>query len=393
LFLSEVAKVLYAPRKAFKQIIENPKYLAIVVIFIIFVAAQVGFAYAQAQKIYYEEVTPQQTAADYRPYVGAWTDNVTLWQAGPGVTITQNYANTLNDTHYGNGSLQISGSTLTSASATLSGISADCGSDSFQNFSLRVNILEPSTAPQTVTLMMFSESGYFQYDLTSYFASSTPGVWNNLTIPVGSAAAGWENNGNGQWSNITSIRLDFGYASDETVTVLLQGVMFRGLYETATQVDMTGFFIYTLQSAIFQFVFEWLIFTALIYLLIKGFKGVVVWRPLFIAIGYALTILIVQALISAAVTPILPITHSPIELQIGLAGEAQAISNALPAMTTTYFTITLDAIPLIFYAWTVVLAAFVIRTLLPEFSWTKSIITPAIALVLTIILTNLLSAI
>ncbi len=209
MFLSDVAKILYSPRKAFKQIVENPKYLAIVVIFIIFVVAQVGFAYAQAQNIKYEEVLPQQTATDYRPYVGAWTDNATLWQAGSGVTITENYANTLNDTHYGNGSLQLSGSNLTSVSATLTDISADCGPEGYPNFSLRVNILEPSTAPQTVTLMMFSESGYFQYDLSSYFATATSGVWNNITIPVGASATGWENNGNGDWSHITSVRIDF----------------------------------------------------------------------------------------------------------------------------------------------------------------------------------------
>jgi hypothetical protein len=238
-------------------------------------------------------------------------------------------------------------------------------------------------------LYSLSESSYFQYDLTSEFSDATANTWNNLTIPVGSDSANWQTTGAATWENITSLRLDFTFPSSSDVTIRIQGLFFRGFYQTFTQISSTLFIVTVLQQIIFQFIFMWLLFTGLMYIIIKGLKGNVVWKPLFIAVGFALVVLIIQSLLSLAATATLPTVYSPIEYQTALAGEAQIVNDYLVAQTATYTTIS-AIITLATYAWLAILGAFIIRALVPEFNWSKSILTSAAAIIVTIVLMGLL---
>ncbi len=47
-------QVIYAPAKAFKKIIENPKYLGALLVLILFVGLAMGFEFVQFSKIYTE---------------------------------------------------------------------------------------------------------------------------------------------------------------------------------------------------------------------------------------------------------------------------------------------------------------------------------------------------
>ena len=387
MFASDILKVFYAPHKAFKKIIENPKYWGVIAIFVLFIALQTGFAYVQSEKINYEQTFP--SASDQ---MGAWTANSTLWQVAPSsALISANYADTLNNTFYGNNSLQFTALNSDTISMAISGFdSVRCGPDSYQNLSMRIKIASPTAAPTHVTLTLYSlsDSNYFQYDLTSSF-SSTANVWNNITVPVGSGAAGWQTNGDATWANITAIKIDYTFPASSDITIRMQGFFFRGFYQTYMQINSTMFIISILQQVIFQFISEWLLFTGLMYLIIKGLKGTIVWKPLFIAVGFALSVLLVQALINLAAAATLPEIFSPIEYQTVLTGEAEVINAALLAQTAAYTTISAIG-TLLVYSWTAILGAFIVRTLQPEFSWSKCILTSVAAVIVAIILIGLL---
>jgi len=386
LFATDILKVLYAPQKAFKQIIENPKYWGAIVIFILFIAAQTSFYYSLYGRTNYEQTSPISAK------LGTWTQNSTLWQTSSGVAITSNAVDFLNNTYYGNSSLQFAVSNSNNMSLALGNFdSVQCGLDSFQNLSMRIKIAEPTAIPTKVTLTLYSltDANYFQHDLTSSFSGSSADVWNNLTIAVGSEASGWQSNGNPTWENITSLKLDFTFSSSSDITLRLDGLFFRGFYQSPMQSDSSGFIIYVLQQALFQFIFQWLLFTGLMYVIIKGLKGTVIWRPLFIAVGFALIVSVVQSVIGIVATTALPNLYYPTEFLTGLSGEAQIISDSIIATTATYTTIT-AAIQLVTYGWLAALGALIVRTLIPEFTWSKSILTSAAAIVVTVLLMGLL---
>ena len=58
LILEDIAKVVYAPVSAFKKIIENPKYMAAIIILLLFIGLQMGYAYTQFSKTYTESTSP-----------------------------------------------------------------------------------------------------------------------------------------------------------------------------------------------------------------------------------------------------------------------------------------------------------------------------------------------
>lgn len=387
MFATDILKVLYAPHKVFKQIVQNPKYLGAIVVLLIFVAAQTAFYYNYYSKANVEQTTPVIAT------VGAWTSNTTLWQASSGVVISSNYDDFFNSTSkvYGNSSLQFDAS-ASSVSMTLSGIDqVNCGPMGYPNMSMRIKLVQPQAIPEKVTLTLYSlgEGNYFQYDLTSGFASSTTDVWNNFTLPVGSG--NWQSTGDAKWENITAINLDFTFSSNSDITVRVAGLFFRGIYQNPIDSSGAGFLIFALQQGFMTFLFEWLVFTALLYIFIKVFKGTVVWKTLFVAVGFALIVLLIQTLVNLAVTTTLPQVYYPVESSslANIAGDAQAINSVITAQLATFSTI-YSVMLLITYVWTAALAVFIIRSLLPEFSWSKSIMVSSAALVGTIILLGLL---
>jgi hypothetical protein len=125
------------------------------------------------------------------------------------------------------------------------------------------------------------------------------------------------------------------------------------------------------------------------YIIIKALKGIVTWRPIFIAVGFILIVTAIQAIISAAATTTLPKIYSPIELQAQLAGEAQALSASLSTLTQEYTLIT-GVVQLAIYVWIVALGSFIVKALQPEFTTAKCVLTAAASLIVTIILMSLL---
>jgi hypothetical protein len=392
LFATDILKVLYAPHKIFKEIIQNPKYWGPLLVFILIIGAQTGFSFAQSQKLYYEQTYPTSDQ------LGLWTTNTTLWTC-PGVTVTNNYIDYLNSTTYGNGtvpsSLQFAATDSNNVSLSLLNISSvDCSNSGFQNLSMRIKQVDPLGAPSqvTVTLYSLSDSNFFQTDLSnSFLNASLIGLWNNLTIPVGANASIWKISGNPQWTNITGLNLEFVFSLSSNITLRMEGLFFRGEYKTATEVLGSGTYITDLLTqSVFQFVLQWLVYSALYYVIIRGLKGTAKWKPLFVAIGFVLITMVIQAVISIPAISILPQVNFPVGLQIQLPGETDALYNIFLAQTQQYSLI-VTLIGYIIDAWIIGLGTFVVRALQPEFSYRKCLLASAAAVIASIVLIGILN--
>jgi hypothetical protein len=393
LIATDILQVLYAPRKAFKQIIQKPAYWGTLIVLVIFVAAQTGFYYSQYSRVYFEQTWP---AGDQ---LGSWTGNTTMWTGSSGVDITNNYDDRINSTAYGNSSLQFALSNSNNMFMELISFdSVDCGPKGFENLSMRIKIVEPQNSPKKATLNLYSlsTSEFFQYDLTTDLANSAAGIWNNLTVPVGSGS--WLNNGNPKWENITGLGIDFAFPANSSITIRITGLFFRGMYQTQTQADSTGFLINVLQIVFTQFLFQWLILTGLLYIIIKGLKGAVTWKPLFVAVGIALITMAIQSIINVAAVSTVPSLYVPVEYFIA-PGEAQLAIDAITAATATYSLIS-AAVMLVTYVWIVALGAIITRTVtapvgeapavLQQFGWTKSLLISAASFSLRLLILSYL---
>lgn len=387
--VNDILRVLYAPQKAFKKIIQEPKYLGALIVLIIFVAAQIGSYYSQYSKIYVEYTSPTVDR------LSTWTEDSTLWTGSSGVDITNNYEDILNSTAYGNSSLQFALSNSNNMSIALDSFdSVDCSLKGFQNLSMRIKIVEPQSLPERVTLNLYSlsASAFFQCDLTTNFANSVAGTWNNITVPVGSGS--WLSNGNPVWENITGLRIDFVFPANYSITIRITGLFFRGMYQTSTEADIAGFLINVLQISFTQFLFQWFILTGLLYIIIKGLKGVVTWKPLFVAVGIALIVTVIQSIINTAAFSTVSSIYVPVEY-FTLPAEAKLIDDTFMTATATYSLIATAAL-LVTYVWIVALNAIITRTATASvgeapvvsqpFSWMKSLLVSAACLSLRLLI-------
>ena len=419
----DILKVLYAPHKVFKNIIQKPGYLGPFVLLIIFVVAQVGSSYVIGTKTYLEQTMPTGALGD------VWTDNATLWQANPGVTISNNYVNYINGTpaivgvpdFYGNSSVEftINDNNTVQMSLDNFGNQVNCGADGFTKLDFRVDIVTPDAKPQKVSVYLYSlsTSNYFSYDLTSDFSNSVVNVWTNISVPVGSGD--WSSTGNPSWENITGIKLDFTWSDNSNIDLLLDGLFFRGLFKN--QLELFGTLPYLANSALngfAPFLFEWLLLTGLMYLLIKGLKGNVIWKPLMVGVGYALITIVIQAIIVAVIYTTLPNLNYPLEILNYVSGEFQGAYDALLNEIATVNNVGY-IIQAVVYIWTVALGTFITRAITGDkqiadqvamgkpitdttaaptessgevegFSWMKCILVSGASLFLTIIILGLL---
>jgi hypothetical protein len=122
--------------------------------------------------------------------------------------------------------------------------------------------------------------------------------------------------------------------------------------------------------------------------LIKAFKGNVVWKPLMIAVGFALVTLTIQALIIVALYTTLPNLQYPLEVLTYLPGEFdaayQVIVDQIALVSLAGY-----VVQAAMYVWTVALGTFITRAV-TEFAWMKSLLVSGASLLLTIIIMGFL---
>ncbi len=188
MIIEDFARVLYAPHKAFREIIKKPSYIGPLILLIIFIIAQTGAEYVFYQRYYYEQTMPTSDQGNI------WAENSNYWNASSGTTIANDTSVYINATsYYSATSIQFNNSNTNDIWMQISDIGpVNCTSAGFGDVSLNVQIVTPSIALQNVTLTLLSGSSNFSRDLTSTFANVTNGmtnVWYNLTVPLNTT--GW----------------------------------------------------------------------------------------------------------------------------------------------------------------------------------------------------------
>ncbi|MCW4047809.1 MAG: hypothetical protein NWE99_09690 [Candidatus Bathyarchaeota archaeon] len=412
--VGNILKVIYAPQKAFKNILQNPQYLGAFILLIIFVALQVSYTYVAGSNQYLEITNPSASQGDF------WAQNAGLWQANPGVMISNNTVDYINSSatlfggppYFGTNSVEFTASNVSSIRMELKNLNGtvNCGPDGFKNINLIMKIVTPDVKPSNVSLYLDSlNASSFYYDLTSSFSSSTASDWNNITIPVDTSA--WSSNSAAaSWENITSIRMSFTWPNSSDVDMRIGGLFFGGLYQNYVQLygGPSTFLAQAALSGVAPFIFEWIILTAIMYILIKMLKGNITWRPLMVAIGFAMITLVIQAIIFLAVYATLPVLYLPIQVLAHVSGGLNLLPAATVDAINTANLIT-NVILIIVYLWTIALGAIITRDITApqaaatqqpviiesssatsQFSWVKSILVAVASFLATLLIIGFL---
>ena len=216
MILNDIAEVIYAPQKAFKKIVANPKYLGAIIVLILFIGLQMGYEYAQLSKTNVELTSPQPGL--FPNYTNASSGN---WRGTSGVNFTDNtdYFNyTLYVSNYGfypdaygNTSLQICAQNTQNVSAAIgNAFNVDCSANGFQNLSMIIKLVDPQTTPPQnakLTLYALSDTDFYTYDLTSQLSNaSSDWAMEQHNHPHRPQRSAWTPSGNPTWNNITSAK-------------------------------------------------------------------------------------------------------------------------------------------------------------------------------------------
>jgi hypothetical protein len=409
LFLNDIVEVLYAPRKAFKRIVANPKYLGIVVILLLFMGLQLGYEYAQFSKVHIETTSPVAGAMqDY--------NNATNWRAGSDVALTNNFDDYFNNTIYianyatsyqlfGNNSMQVQANNTNTVLIALSNTSnVDCTANGFQNLSIAIKLVSPDSAPSNATLTLYSlsDSNYYTYDLTSMLADANAvNQWGNLTVPLGPNASGWTATGNPTWQNITSLTMQLTYPNSENITVRIGALFFRGQFvQPLTDNALSFIYTFVLEFTL-QFLATWLILSIMVYVLFRALKAQVLWKPIFVAAGFTIVVMVIRAVVNIAATAALPNMYFPYDAALGVvydtfgslyypsqyvlpvAVSAAQMSGITAAMST--FKTIITGMFIVSYVWLGGLMGIAVKELKPEFSTAKCLMIAALSVAVTIL--------
>ena len=294
MFAYGIFKAIYSPFKAFKEIIENPKYIGPILIIILFVATYATSAYVAASKIHSEQTLPTALEKDI------WTENSTLWTSDTNITES---ADCISGIYYGNKSIEFSGVSSTQVWSQLDNIGPiNCsGIEGYKNVSFRIKLIcQNTTELNNASLSLYSSSAdYFYYDLTEHFTPLNVTVWNNITIPIGPESGSWFGTHEANWDDITRLELEFVWLENVIVTLRLDGLFFRGVFKSELENAASYMLNYSL-FAFMKFTIEWVILSGVLYIISKALGAKIVWRPLLILVGFALITLFIQAVINTA---------------------------------------------------------------------------------------------
>lgn len=362
MFAYGIFKVIYAPREAFKEIAQNPKYFGPVLIMLLFIIANIGSAYILAAKTYVEATVPPPEKKDL------WTEDKAFWQPLYGAQCTENFTDYISGGYYGNRSIQFSVEQRDKIGMELRNIGGvNCSHGGYARLYLRVKWTGPEIPPQNASMHLYSGTVSSYRNIIGEFANASVNVWTNLTVPL--ADAEWL--GNADWGNITGLKLELMWNQTANITVLVDGLFFGGVYKSYMETAPAYLANYALYSFM-QFFLRWFLLGGMIYILTKAFKAKTVWRVILILAGFTLITMFVQAVASAAVFSTLPKLEYPLELMGGVKGETERASSKILEETWLVNQI-YSIVQMVALVWTVGLCAIVVR-LTSELSWTTSLL-------------------
>lgn len=393
MFAYNVFKVLYAPNKAFREIAQNPRYIGPILVMILFIAANMAFTYVRVSKTYVEQTLPAVTSNKN----DEWTENATFWNyvRMSGIAIKENAEDFINasslngyNDYYGNKSIEFSINESATIWMQLGNIgTVDCSEQGYSEISLRIKLLNPSTKPENATFYLLStETDYFYYDFTDQIGDSGYNVWNNVTVTFINKTE-WHGVGEASWSSIKGLRLNFSWPQPYNVTLLVDGLFFRGIYYSQAN-QLPEHLFASITTSFMQFIIQWVIIGGLVYIMAKLFHGKTIWKTSLILVGFALITFFIQAVIYAAAFTSVPTLQYRLELLGGVYGESEnAYKNILTSIEL--FLIVNQYASVIIAIWTIALLAIATRVA-NEFSWSKSAVIAVVAYYVGMLITSFL---
>jgi hypothetical protein len=331
LFLFGVPEVLYAPHRAFKDIVPNPKIQGPILLMILFLITYTVFGNVAFSKIYDESTVP-----DLSQQLDLWTENATLWTSNALVSLSNDAVNG-SGSYFGNNSIRFS---LDNSAQVYMQInfseSINCtGPEGYKNVSFRTKIVQPEGVDvANASIILFSDQvGQFQYDLTSQVLPTNNTQWYNFTLGVGPQAGWVASSLNADWSNITGLQFGFNWNQNANITVLVDGLFFRGLFHSISS-DATTLAYSFATSAFMRFVVTWVILGGILYVVSRGLGGKSHWKIMLLLTGFCLAPLFVGNIITTAAYTTLPTVYRPVELFAGVPGEYDAAYASLVEKTS-----------------------------------------------------------
>jgi len=294
LFAYGIFKVIYSPFKAFKEIIQNPKFVGPLLMMVLFIFVSVGREYARASKLYVQETFPSTMDA-YN--IDSWTENYTIWVSNA------NVSNNSNDRVLGYNSVQFDVTNNTAVWMELNSIGQiDCSSaDGYKNLTFSMKLLHPTAdMPQNSSLYLFSmdTTEYFSYDLAESTSQTENGTWSNFTIPVGPSAEQWMNSSTqATWNNITGLKFELVWAESarSNLTVLLDMLLFQSEnFDPLINFIGSDIVISTITTATIGFFIYWILFGSSLSIATKIFRIPASFKMLLIIVGYALIAMVIM---------------------------------------------------------------------------------------------------
>lgn len=380
--IKEILKTIYAPHKAFREIIQNPRYIGPILILIMFCFAGVASTYAYLTKTYYEQTIPKNRFEDpSQVKVDEWTEDPALWHASEGCTVQANSLDYISGANYGNNSIEFSAVNSRELSAQLFDIGPiNCSnSGGYNKLYLRIKFIQPDFPPDGLWLYLYSSP-------TSYFYRNFVGdvqpvlnVWNNLTIAL--AGEDWTQVGDADWTRINGLKIELTWPNKSNLTILVDGLFFGGVFKPAVE-EAAGYVANSFAYTFMQFSIRWFMLTGIIYVMCKAFKANVYWRITMVLIGFTLIVMFLQALAGLAAFPITPRIKYPFEIIGGVDGEVKA-AYAKIIEELWFVNQLLSYVQAVFTVWSVALCALAIRSM-TEFSWSKSFLVAVVAYFATI---------
>lgn len=361
--MREVFRVIYAPQKAFKEIIQKPGYRGPLIIMLLFVLSFSGFYYALSARVYYDQTAPKLTDLD------KWTEDASLWRSNTDAKISNNTSDYIEGNCYGKKSIQFILENSSRIDMEL-GIPEPLNCIEPYNYtslSFRIKIIEPSEKPANVNIYLYSGNTidkYFNYSMEGKALEIN--VWNKKTILL----TDFTNVGGADWRNITSLKFEMTWTSDKNIAVLVDGVFFHGFYISMFEMNGSAIIANFIVSGFMQFTIQWVILGIILYLFSKLFRGQPIWKTMLSISGFVLITLFIQNLILTGVVFAYPEMRLSLETLGGVQGEGWTADaqNFMSILTIKYDV--LDRI--VYFVWIVALCSVAVH-LLFEFPWTKSI--------------------
>ncbi|MEM4473732.1 MAG: Yip1 family protein [Candidatus Bathyarchaeia archaeon] len=380
--LKEILKTIYAPHKAFREIIQNPRYIGPMLILILFCFTGAVSTYAYLTKTYYEQTMPKNRFEDpSQARVDEWTEDPALWHTSEGCVVKANNMDYISGMNYGTNSIEFSAVNSAEMSAQLINIGPiNCSnSGGYSKLYFRIKLTQPDFPPNGLWLYLYSSpTSYFCRNLIGE-AKLTLNAWNNLTIAL--ADGDWIQVGDADWTRINGLRIELTWQNKSDLRILLDGLFFGGVFKQAVD-EATGYVTNSFAYTFMQFSIRWILLTGIIYVMCKAFKANISWRITMVLIGFTLITMFLQALANLAAFPITPNIKYSFEIIGGVNGEVKAAYAKL--MEEVWFVNQLlSYAQAVFTVWSVALCAIAIRSM-TEFSWSKSFLIAVVAYFATI---------